>query len=251
MALHYFYPKIALIVFLSLINANFVQSSPLTIHPLRAGAKQARSDPCLAVQGGFCQNGGLCYVDTADKFACHCPYGYIGTYCELKSLCLLPYCSNDGICKEGATPTDLPTCTCKPGWTDPRCQTADTTTTTTTTTTPTTPSPPGSLCAKLGATYCNTGTCTEVNGSQRCECPPAYSGNRCEISSGGTATPGPSTITPPTNFPPTDSSSIAPGQYITCDQAPCSNRGTCFNTGNTYFCLCYPGYTGTNCMGSG
>jgi hypothetical protein len=85
MALHYFYPKIALIVFLSLINANFVQSSPLTIHPLRAGAKQARSDPCLAVQGGFCQNGGLCYVDTADKFACHCPYGYIGTYCELKS----------------------------------------------------------------------------------------------------------------------------------------------------------------------
>jgi len=84
MAFHYFYPTIALIVFLSLINANFVQSSPLTIHPLRADAKQARNNPCLAVQGGFCQNGGLCYVN-ATKLACHCPYGYIGIYCEFES----------------------------------------------------------------------------------------------------------------------------------------------------------------------
>ena len=76
MAMHYFYSKMVLIVLLSLINTYFVQSSPLT---------NLRNDPCLAVEGGFCQNNGICYVDKDDNFACHCRYGYTGPYCELPS----------------------------------------------------------------------------------------------------------------------------------------------------------------------
>lgn len=83
MALHYFYSKMVLIVLLSLINAAFVQSSPLA--NLRIGTKQTRNDPCLAVEGGFCQNNGICYVGAGDKFACHCRFGYTGAYCELPS----------------------------------------------------------------------------------------------------------------------------------------------------------------------
>lgn len=85
MALHYSYPKLALIVLLSLINDDFVQSSPLKIHSLRVGTKSARNDPCLDIEGGFCQNNGFCYLDASDKFACRCRYGYIGAYCEFQS----------------------------------------------------------------------------------------------------------------------------------------------------------------------
>ena len=83
MAMHYFYSKLVLIVLLSLINTDFVQSSPLA--NLRIRTKGVRNDPCLAVEGGLCQNNGICYVDKDDKFACHCRYGYTGSYCELPS----------------------------------------------------------------------------------------------------------------------------------------------------------------------
>ena len=83
MVLSHFYSKTVLFVLLSLINAVFVQSNLSSV--LQAGTKSARNDPCLAIEGGLCQNSGICYVDSSDKFACHCRYGYIGDYCELPS----------------------------------------------------------------------------------------------------------------------------------------------------------------------
>ena len=100
----------------------------------------------------------------------------------------LTYCLAGGICKEVVAPDTLPTCTCKPGRTGKRCETVIPPPTTVPVPTTTTEIPKGSLCDKLGKDYCTSGTCTQVDGRAKCQCPAAYSGNRCEIASGAGST---------------------------------------------------------------
>jgi hypothetical protein len=40
-----------------------------------------RNNLCTIAPLGYCQNGGVCYVNDG-TFACYCPYPYIGDYCE-------------------------------------------------------------------------------------------------------------------------------------------------------------------------
>ena len=84
------------------------------------------------------------------------------------------FCYNHGICEinDGQF-----RCTCMPGWTGNRCGIPVTTTTVSTSSTSTIPN---MLCNYLGAGYCNSGTCVVINGGIQCQCPPNYTGSRCE-----------------------------------------------------------------------
>ncbi len=62
---------------------------------------------------------------------------------------------------------------------------------------------------------CQNGQCINRGGSFICQCPPGYSGNRCEIKD-------------------------------PCTPNPCVN-GQCMNQGGNYLCQCPPGYSGQRC----
>lgn len=259
MILHCFYQSVLpLVIVLTLTNANFIQSSSITKeYDSKMGRVNPRNDPCSAAPLNFCKNNGICYIDGNDKFACYCRYPYIGKTCEEESECF-NYCLNGGTC--ALDNSNKPSCDCATGWTGARCQRLGPTTTTATI--PTTPS---IICAQLDSDYCNTGFCVVVNNRARCQCPPTFSGDRCEIPVGTTTPAGIiSTETTPTVIPPitttqlsvippitTQSSTTSPPvtqpDLRTCAQRPCQNSRPCYNTGNSYYCQCGPAYTGRNC----
>lgn len=67
------------------------------------------------------------------------------------------------------------------------------------------------------------GVCLNLPGLFKCECPDQFTGNFCE------------------SF-----------RFITCENKPCKNGGTCMDventkTGNNYTCTCVSGYEGSDC----
>ncbi len=92
------------------------------------------------------------------------------------------YCLNGRTCTSAANGSN-PICDCGQQWTGAHCE--QLVTTTTAATVPTT-TPISLICTHLDSTYCNSGTCVEVNNRAQCQCPPTYTGTRCEILAGVT-----------------------------------------------------------------
>ncbi|CAF2020319.1 unnamed protein product [Rotaria magnacalcarata] len=231
-------------------RCDFPRDSSLTkqMHNSLVDMTFVRNNPCNSAPAGFCKNNGICFVE-ASKFKCFCQYPYTGDYCDELSECF-DYCLNNGICK---LESGGPECTCSPTWTGTRCQKLQATTTVTTQSTPSTTNIP---CTYVPSGYCNSGTCIAVNNQARCECPPEFFGNQCEIPRGATSSQTPSTVTsstfttPPFTTPAfTTPVSImtTPTTRISCTPNPCRNNRPCYNNGNSYFCYCGQQYTGKNC----
>ena len=101
----------------------------------------------------------------------------------------------------------------------------------------------------------NNGTCINLEGSYRCNCPPGFTGINCEsdvdeclsapCKFGGTCV-----NTVGSYFcqcPPGRSGKNCDGDYDECVNNPCINGGTCYNNEGSYSCFCPPGWTGPNC----
>jgi hypothetical protein len=288
MVLHRYHQSVfALIVILSLVNVDRVQSS------------SARNE-CL----GYCSSGGVC-LKSNNGPKCICLPTWTGERCDISqeftlnqlvhasqadmanirnNLCsfVTDFCQNNGICYVNGNEfachcrypylgdnceelsecfdyclnagicnieSNLPVCTCMSGWTGVRCQRLQTTSTVST---PTTPSTTNLPCSYLGADYCNSGICVLVNSQARCQCPPTHTGARCQLLIQGTTSQSPSpptssSITPPTITSPTTALPITTSFFTSCAQNPCQRNRPCYNTGNSYYCYCGQQYTGKNC----
>ena len=68
-------------------RCNLLQNSTTTeqMPVIEGDMTDPRSAQCNKLNPPFCQNGGICYVDTGDKFACHCQAAYFGENCEEES----------------------------------------------------------------------------------------------------------------------------------------------------------------------
>jgi hypothetical protein len=196
-----------------------------------------RNAPCSYVPT-LCQNGGVCFLnETSKKLACKCPYDWDGARCEERSVCY-EYCFNNGLCEVQTDGT--PKCTdCGDNYDGTRCQSVKTTTTN---------APPSTttdlICTYLPAGYCNKGTCAVGRNAQvYCICPPTYTGNQCQTATGGGQGPDPpGPIINPTN------NTIGGGNGNACASNPCFYNNPCYNTGNSYYCLCGANYQGANCQ---
>ena len=62
-----------------------VRQNPTVVKERVPRQTDERSAQCNKLNPPFCQNNGICYVDSNDKFACYCRDPYIGDYCEEKS----------------------------------------------------------------------------------------------------------------------------------------------------------------------
>uniref|UniRef100_A0A3Q0QX00 Neurogenic locus notch homolog protein 1 n=1 Tax=Amphilophus citrinellus TaxID=61819 RepID=A0A3Q0QX00_AMPCI len=167
-----------------------------------------------------------------------CRDGFLGNRCQFPDPCTSSPCANSGICRamlRGNTVDFL--CTCKPGFTDHRCQTDISPCT-------------SSLCR-------NGGTCDfDALEGYICRCPPGWLGKQCERAD-------PCTSNPCAN---SGQCSVFQSQYIctctpfftgkTCAQdvnecdanpSPCKNGGACVNEVGGYRCHCPPEYVGKHC----
>uniref|UniRef100_A0A8B9R982 Notch receptor 3 n=1 Tax=Astyanax mexicanus TaxID=7994 RepID=A0A8B9R982_ASTMX len=184
----------------------------------------------------LCHRGGHC-VNTGNTHYCKCPNDYTGSYCESQiNECRSHPCQNGGTC------IDLVghyICSCPPGTMgkskNPHQYSGRITQATATVynsddifvslgvlceineddcATPTRP---------RGTPKCqNNGTCVDRVGGYRCNCPPGYTGDRCE------------------------------GDINECHSNPCNaaNSLDCIQLPNDYLCVCKPGFTGTQCVQS-
>ncbi len=183
--------------------------------------------PCVT-SPTTCQNGGTCSINGPD-FLCHCPTGWTGTNCQTQESMLLfvQRKTKKIILFFKATPT-----TCDPN-------------------------PCGAY-----------GTCEQIvlpaptGLTIFCRCQADWTGKFCDVSlSGTTATMTTATMTTATMTTATTTSGqskINLCSYIHvkvyflivssgCASNPCLNGGQCFNTGNTFICLCRQQFSGPTC----
>ncbi|XP_043194795.1 delta and Notch-like epidermal growth factor-related receptor, partial [Amphibalanus amphitrite] len=189
------------------------------------------SDPCSKRP---CAEGATCVSDGSD-YKCFCAEGTTGSNCSRPS-------DTCGTCLNGGTcAPDGVTCLCPRGYTGDGCgETAAAGETT-----PCDPSP------------CLRGECQVEGDAAVCVCPPGYRGQFCETHDvcssapcryGGTCHP----LGDGTGF----NCSCATGfrgsvcQFRVlplCTVHPCSNGGTCWDEGATYYCTCQHGFSGKHC----
>uniref|UniRef100_A0A8D0G6A8 Notch receptor 3 n=1 Tax=Sphenodon punctatus TaxID=8508 RepID=A0A8D0G6A8_SPHPU len=175
-----------------------------------------------------CHYGGRC-VDAGNTHYCICKTSYTGSYCESE----VNHCQpSSRPCQNGGSCIDLIgryICSCPPG-TLGTCQV------------PLEGGGVGSLCrnglsragvlCEINEDDCsvgsssrvpkclNNGTCVDRVGGYRCNCPPGYTGERCE------------------------------GDINECLSEPCHPHNTldCVQETSGFQCLCKPGYTGRHCQ---
>ncbi|CAF3411896.1 unnamed protein product [Rotaria sp. Silwood1] len=150
------------------------------------------------------------------------PNATMTTTIPLSGACSTNSCLNGGSCFNIGN-TFI--CLCQQGWTGPRCDTSFSTILQTSTI-------PSNINACNPSPCYNGGSCFRHGNSYICVCKPQFTGSNCEMLKTTTI----STMT-------------TTNTEITCSNRPCQNGGTCFNTGNSYFCFCGSNslYTGKNC----
>jgi Notch-like protein len=199
---------------------------------------------------GFCRNGGICRLN-GNTPICDCPPTHTGQQCETAIIdpiitttpmttptmlttttgstmrpptgdCSSRPCLNGGSCYNNGNSF---ICVCTSQFTGPTCNAIKNPTTTMTTILPGTNACSPNPCS-------NGGRCYKNGNGFVCVCTSQFTGATC-------ATPKPTTMT----------TSTAPGSTATCTDMPCQNGGTCFNSGNSYFCYCgtNSNFTGKNC----
>ncbi|CAF0793449.1 unnamed protein product [Adineta ricciae] len=223
-----------------------------------------------------CQNGGTCEQTGTNTYACKCPAEYTGSQCETNILATHPCATMPSVvCKNGATCTINGAgymCKCAQGWTGVNCDQQETVTQCDANTCKghgtcvqlVGPNGPLVMCncenrwtgkfcdvdldSACPAGFCqNNGNCFTVGNMPYCNCSSAYTGVRCETPL-GTVGPVTTVTSTTTSLPPTATNgtgvTLIPGN---CANRPCSNGGSCFNTGNSFVCLCSPQWTGATC----
>uniref|UniRef100_A0A3Q3IKF7 EGF-like domain-containing protein n=1 Tax=Monopterus albus TaxID=43700 RepID=A0A3Q3IKF7_MONAL len=187
-----------------------------------------------------CSGKGKCITQPSEStFFCECEDGYTGIFCEEYDACHHRPCRNNSTCtdvRQGDEGRNF-TCNCAPGYEGERCQ---------------------SLVDRCLSQPCKNGaTCISSLPGPRCYCPEGYQGATCEQkvdpcasgpchNNGTCYSQGPS----PLGF---GCSCTAGFTGPTCTQLvdfcalnPCAH-GVCRSVGNSYRCLCVPGYHGLYC----
>lgn len=196
---------------------------------------------------GPCKNGASCRdernIRTKDNFTCSCAEGFVGYYCE-QPYCMLEPCQQGGYCN---TSQKIPFCDCPAGFTGRFCEeniddchignerispcrnrgvcrdgiasyTCDCSGTGYT----------GSTCEEdvnecdSVRQLCGTGTCVNLMGTYRCECPESFCGDKCRLQD-------------------------------PCVENPCQFDGKCIEMCHSepeYRCECTEGHIGKNCTDS-
>ena len=116
------------------------------------------SNPCL--------NGGTCNAEGLDDFSCVCPSGWTGLNCdeEIDKCSESDYCKNGGECIH--LDGDILACNCSgTEFIGPTCEEEKN---------------EEDECEKRPDHCHNSGTCVSNGESIKCECPPDYTGPRCE-----------------------------------------------------------------------
>ena len=200
----------------------------------------------------FCSDNGNC-TSGRDNFTCSCDAGFSGKDCSVADdmedmPCARNPCLHGGSCKSNSSLPGGFRCKCSPGFTGPGCENNINECTDH-------PCMNGGTCENgLGGYVCtcpegmggydcqvhcpeglsgqfcqtllhpcrenlcqNSGTCTEERGVFSCSCPPAHTGNRCEVN-------------------------------VSCSQSSCRNGGTCVQSlGGGVECECTSDFSGENC----
>uniref|UniRef100_A0A3Q3WBH3 EGF-like domain-containing protein n=1 Tax=Mola mola TaxID=94237 RepID=A0A3Q3WBH3_MOLML len=187
-----------------------------------------------------CSGKGNCVTQPSEStFFCECEGGYAGISCEEFDACHYRPCHNNGTCfdvRQGGDGRKF-TCTCLPGYEGERCQL---------------------LVDHCDSQPCKNGaTCFSGQAGPRCYCPEGYQGATCEQkvdpcasspchNNGTCYAQGPGSL----GF---GCSCTAGFTGPTCAQLvdfcalnPCAH-GVCRSVGNSYRCLCVPGYHGLYC----
>jgi len=176
--------------------------------------------------GTICQNGGTCTINGAG-YLCNCPIGFTGMNChtqEIITTCNSNPCGTHGTCIQAVLPSGPAIfCNCENRWTGKYCDVS-------------------LVDENCPVGFCLSGGTCRMNGNiPYCQCPSAYTGQRCEEFVGTLPT---TTTTTPTNTTSGSTLKPLPGG---CLPNPCLNGGACFNTGNDFICLCKQQWSGPTC----
>ncbi|XP_028301371.1 protein crumbs homolog 1 isoform X2 [Gouania willdenowi] len=164
------------------------------------------SDPCVH---GNCSVHGVTYE-------CTCEFGYVGVDCEEQiDVCENHLCAHGGTCLHGP---DRYACLCPENYTGPLCNERIEEIPWYIVVKNVRPKLPVSVCGDDFRNYTcfNGGNCTDRELS--CECPPGFTGHRCEQ------------------------------EVDECKSNPCLNGGYCRNLINKFFCVCDMSYAGEVCQ---
>ncbi|XP_031570057.1 fibropellin-1-like isoform X2 [Actinia tenebrosa] len=222
-----------------------------------------------------CKNNGNCYP-TKTGFQCTCVHGYKGENCEAISKCIPNPCKNNGVCQEPIRSSQDYLCICSPGYKGSNCQEKDYCGTHN-------PCRNGGSCINgessrlcrcrdgytgpdcgdidvCHSSPCsNGGTCISSGaGMFKCQCSYMYSGYTCEEKSsrcaalpcqnGGTCIEldnnnGGFRCECSSHY----SGVLCQNTRNPCEQNPCGHNGRCLASGDSYVCVCEPGFSGTTC----
>uniref|UniRef100_A0A8C4QPU1 Slit homolog 2 (Drosophila) n=1 Tax=Eptatretus burgeri TaxID=7764 RepID=A0A8C4QPU1_EPTBU len=155
--------------------------------------------PIHACVNNPCQHGATCNLqdDQHEQYRCTCPVGFEGKLCE-KNVddCRGIECANNGTCVDGV---DQFSCQCTYEYTGQLCKEHV------------------NLCLPELNPCHHDSKCIMTELGYKCECPPGYLGDRCEI------------------------------DYNDCKGNRCQNGANCIDAVNGYTCECPPAFSGLFC----
>ncbi|XP_061546314.1 protein eyes shut homolog isoform X4 [Phycodurus eques] len=179
-----------------------------------------------------CLNEGLC-LNVIAGYQCICTPGWMGEFCQyVSNACLIKpnRCLNGATCITTSQMSSPPQymCKCPNGFIGTHCE--------------------------MELNECNSnpcrhnGTCFDLVGHYECQCPTGFLGKNCELDIDACAL---NSTCPPKTL----CLDLSDGLKYTCRvpcpsslQQPCANGGHCvLNNGNSYTCICRPGWSGYNC----
>lgn len=192
---------------------------------------------CVLCLERDCQHGGRC-ADVRSSYACACPRGYAGDFCQVDvDECAAHQCQHGATCRDGVASY---TCICPDGFDGEFCEHDI------------------DECASNPCLH--GGTCTDAAGGYSCACAPAWHGPQCATPRDRTCAHAPcaagaracvdSAPDPATgnNFTCLCSDGFE-GVYCEhafCDVTPCVH-GACLNDTKSAWCACAAGYSGRRC----